>query len=115
MDLSRIKHFITRNGDRVLIVENGEPEMVLMSFEEYEKMADASGRGLRPPAAFQTPSAASPTAEDLGFFRETKIAADPFDSPARFDELPGDESSASADSRQMFRNTEEVRLEDLPL
>lgn len=38
MDLSKIRQFVRSNGDKFILVENGEPEIVVMSFPEYEKL-----------------------------------------------------------------------------
>jgi PHD/YefM family antitoxin component YafN of YafNO toxin-antitoxin module len=37
MDLNEIKKLIEIDGGKFIIVENGEPVMVMMSFEEYRK------------------------------------------------------------------------------
>lgn len=39
MDFVKIKHMVRENGDKVIFMENGEPELVMMSFVEYEKLA----------------------------------------------------------------------------
>ncbi len=39
MDFSKIKNLVKQNGDKFIFVENGEPEMVMMSFNEYQKLA----------------------------------------------------------------------------
>lgn len=39
MDISKIKHLVKSNGDKFIFVENGEPEIVMMSFQEFEKLA----------------------------------------------------------------------------
>ncbi|MBI2452906.1 MAG: type II toxin-antitoxin system prevent-host-death family antitoxin [Parcubacteria group bacterium] len=36
MDLKDLKYLI-RNGERVIIVENGNPTLVVLSFEEYSR------------------------------------------------------------------------------
>ena len=38
MELKKIKQFVKNNGDKFVIVEDGEPSLVVMSFHEYEKM-----------------------------------------------------------------------------
>lgn len=38
MDLSKIKNLVKQNGDKFIFLENGEPEIVMMSFKEYEKL-----------------------------------------------------------------------------
>ncbi len=42
MDFVKIKNMVRENGDKVIIMENGEPELVVMSFAEYEKLARLS-------------------------------------------------------------------------
>lgn len=42
MDLSRFKKLIKKSGDKVIFVEDGEPDMILMSFDEYESLIDES-------------------------------------------------------------------------
>lgn len=39
MDFVKIKNMIRESGDKVVFMENGEPEFVVMSFAEYEKLA----------------------------------------------------------------------------
>lgn len=38
MDFERIKNLVKRNGDKLILVENGEPEAVVMSFAEYTRI-----------------------------------------------------------------------------
>jgi len=38
MDISQIKKLVKSNGDKFIILENGEPELVIMDFKEYEKL-----------------------------------------------------------------------------
>lgn len=38
MNILQIKNLVKQNGDKFIFVENGEPEMVIMSFREYEKL-----------------------------------------------------------------------------
>ncbi len=45
MDFSRIKNLIKQNGDKFIMMENGEPEMVVMSFGEYEHMISERNHG----------------------------------------------------------------------
>jgi len=37
MDLDEIKQLINSDGERVILVENGRPVLVLLSFEDYKK------------------------------------------------------------------------------
>lgn len=47
MDFSRIKNLVKKNGDKFIFVEDGEPEMVIMSFAEYEKMTGGGDNDIR--------------------------------------------------------------------
>ncbi|MBI3442862.1 MAG: hypothetical protein HY007_03785 [Candidatus Sungbacteria bacterium] len=38
MDFAKIKNLIKQNGDKFIFVENGEPDLVMMSFAEYERL-----------------------------------------------------------------------------
>ena len=38
MDLQKIKQFVKQSGDTFVIIEEGEPSLVVMSFEGYEKI-----------------------------------------------------------------------------
>lgn len=33
-----MKNLIKQNGDKFIVIENGEPEMVVMSYQEYERL-----------------------------------------------------------------------------
>jgi antitoxin (DNA-binding transcriptional repressor) of toxin-antitoxin stability system len=37
MDFEELKKFSPKNGERYIIIENGKPVMVLVSFEDYQK------------------------------------------------------------------------------
>ncbi len=37
MDFEQLKNLIPRKGEKYIIVENGKPIMVLLSFEEYQE------------------------------------------------------------------------------
>lgn len=38
MDFSKIKQLVKLNGDKFIFLENGEPEIVVLSFHEYQKL-----------------------------------------------------------------------------
>ncbi len=42
MDLKDLKYLI-RNGERVIIVEDGNPTLVVLSFEEYSRSKEKGG------------------------------------------------------------------------
>lgn len=43
MNLEKIKNLIKNNGDKFILVENDVPEIVMLSFKEYEKLTEGSG------------------------------------------------------------------------
>ena len=91
MDLSRIKNLIKGNGDKLIVVENGEPEIVVMSFEEYSQMVNGGGFGLK--------RADSPAGAVGGAEEETEFVLG--------------EAKDNPESVEM--HPEQLRLEDLPL
>ncbi len=46
MNLTALKQIIKANGDKCILVENDEPEYVLMSFREYQRLAGSESRPL---------------------------------------------------------------------
>ncbi len=38
MDFNKIKNLVKQTDDKFIFMENGEPEMVIMSFAEYERI-----------------------------------------------------------------------------
>jgi len=46
MNIEEIKKFIPRNGERYIIVENGKPLVVLVSFSDYQKNFNPSDNNL---------------------------------------------------------------------
>lgn len=47
MDLKEAKNLIDCEGERVILVENGNPIMVLMSFDSYKKLANNSNGNIK--------------------------------------------------------------------
>lgn len=43
MDLNEIKQFISSNKERIIVVENGKPVVVLLSFEDYKELSGNPG------------------------------------------------------------------------
>jgi PHD/YefM family antitoxin component YafN of YafNO toxin-antitoxin module len=100
MDLAKIKRFMLSRGDRLVFMENGEPDMVVMSFSEYEKLASASqlnGGVIRTREEKQFDSLAKPEEWD--------------DQDALETELTADDAPASVEPPRL----DQIRLEDLPL
>lgn len=102
MDLSRIKKIVKQNGDKVILVENDEPEIVMMSFSEYEKMVNGSSG-----AETASPVLANREPADI------VLASSDGDDDMRETEFVGPPVSAVASD--LFLRPQEVRLEDLPL
>ena len=102
MDLSTIKNFVKQNGDKFILVEDGEPEIVVMSFREYERMREQDKEHHGYPAtdpARMRHKHGSPWRTAERSAEETEFTP------------PGDTTlRPSAPAR-----LDEVRLEDLPL
>lgn len=99
MNLSKIKNLVKQNGDKFIFVENGEPEVVMMSFHEYEKLANGGNIEKRPsvygasaPRQFEFSSPIEDT------FPETEFI-----------------ESATREAAGLPLRLEDVRLEDLPI
>lgn len=106
MDLSKIKKFIKKDGDKFIVLENGEPALVVLSFREYEKLL---GYHRVPPES-----------PDAGFFDfapegldETEFAAPP-DAPHTPPKREASHAEA-APGRDLAIRLEDIRLEDLPI
>lgn len=99
MNFDKIKNLVKQNGDKFVFVENGEPEIVMMSFGEYQKLAqrDPNARG-EPSRTIRVSSELSEYysehSDELGFFGSAKESADSVGLPVRL---------------------EDIRLEDLPI
>ena len=50
MDINEIKNLIEIDGGKFIIVENGKPAMVIVSFEEYKKKLTEKKNNPRPAA-----------------------------------------------------------------
>lgn len=122
MDLSKIKQFVKQNGDKFIFVENGEPEMVMMSFREYEKiLANGGGHG-----SHAAVPAVAPRERTSGFGQVHEHFA--AFSSQEFEMETGDEGADEVEDIGMIpekqgmqeRRTapgrlENIRLEDLPI
>lgn len=101
MDISKIKNLVKQNGDKFIFVENGEPEMVMMSFREYEKLFR------RDP----NPRMASELPESYSGHSDVEFGS--FGSPIGQDtEFIG---PVAAESPGLPVRLEDIRLEDLPI
>jgi len=45
MNFNEIKQLINSNGEKVILVEDGKPTLVLMSFEDYRKILQPLSQG----------------------------------------------------------------------
>ena len=118
MDFVKIKNMVRENGDKVIFMENGEPELVVMSFAEYEKLAH-----------LQLADAVHNTAKDKEQTEKNDhvVARNPMDdtthetefvapleiAPIRTASIQGDQFGRAerAESPRMS----DIRLEDLPI
>jgi len=110
MDLSKIKQFVKQNGDKFIFMENGEPEIVMMSFDEYEKLACKSfveGAILKNDGMSSKSHDHDMPDSDEGMFQETEFIA-----PAER-EIP--RSASSPLGRGDMTRMGDIRLEDLPI
>jgi len=117
MELSKLKNLVRDNGDKVILVENGEPELVVMSFAEYEKLA----RLKLPEAALSVPqtkpkaqnvqSEVGTSADDM---HETEFVAPLEIAPVRTASIHGDEFGRQGRGGELARMSD-IRLEDLPI
>lgn len=99
MDLGKIKNFIRQNGDKFIVVENDEPELVVMSFGEYEKLVRGNTR-----AETIKPLINNYTDSNGSFSADTADLREPF---AVHEEI--------IESAGLPVRLEDIRLEDLPI
>ncbi len=105
------------NGDKLILMENGEPEVVVMSFSEYAKIAGAGADGRV--AAGAAPAGAAPMSPYAGHATEEQ-----FDMPLH-DEWQGIDTGEEtklvvdewpkAAAYQAPVRLADIRLEDLPI
>lgn len=98
MDLHNIKQYMKGIGDKFILVEDGEPSLVVMSFREYEKLAAAENGGRKHRQHDFDVVAASFESERMRARQEEVGPWNLGDMPA----IPE-------------KRTEHIRLEDLPL
>lgn len=99
MNFVKLKNLVKRNGDKFIMIENGEPELVVMSFQEYEKLSGLPSSGKRT-VNFGSSNKTGVEFADfgLGDIEETEFM------------LPSKTEGMGLPTR-----TEGVRLEDLPI
>lgn len=99
MNLDQIKNLVKQNGDKFVFVENGEPEIVMMSFGEYQKLMERDPNARMHPNIPNGDNSRPTTyhlenSDGFGFFGSEKGSADSVGLPVRL---------------------EDIRLEDLPI
>lgn len=100
MDLSKIKNLVKQNGDKFIFVENGEPEVVMMSFREYEKFVGgvhSASHDILPPSG------------------GTKAMFPEDDEDSEEEMQKGFPPVVISESMGLPVRLEDIRLEDLPL
>jgi len=66
MDFAKIKNLVKQSGDKFIFLEDGEPEVVMMSFGEYQKMMKSGPDFAERINNFEMELAAPPLAETRG-------------------------------------------------
>lgn len=117
MDFTLIKNYIRQSGDKFIVIENGEPELVIMSFVEYEKLARLQLPDHREAVAAQTRSRMNEpvmhrTDEDM--IHETEFLAPAEIAPVRSAPVSG-YGQIMERAREESVRTADIRLEDLPI
>lgn len=97
MDFSQLKNFIRQNGDRCIMIENGAPSLVVLSFSEYEKLIGVGG--------YQRNDAAPRTSYSYAYHGYKKQPNE--DEEAR--------ETIASESVGLPVRLEDIRLEDLPI
>jgi len=66
MELEELKKLVSKNRERVILVEEGKPSLVLLSFDDYKKMA-----GLNPGEDQSNPSQSNPSPKEEQSLQES--------------------------------------------
>lgn len=99
MNISKIKNLVKQNGDKFVLIENGEPEIVMMSFQEYERLAGGNVHDRSRGRISAVPEYA-PVVASFSNSREQETEFEP---------------SEAFGSAGLPVRLEDIRLEDLPL
>ncbi len=97
MDLTKIKNLVKKNGDKFIFVENGEPDLVVMSFAEYERLIEREDDAVGYSDLFQ---AGAPELQH------------PSEEPAPYRKFAG---FGKNETVGLPIHLEDIRLEDLPV
>ena len=117
MDFVKIKNMVRKNGDKVILMEHDEPEIVVMSFAEYEKLAhlqiadtiDSEKIIVR--RDMQNHHNAKNSFDDES--HETEFVAPVGTAPIRTASLYGNERIGREERKETRMS--DIRLEDLPI
>ncbi len=116
MELSKLKNMLRENGDKVIVMENGEPELVVMSFAEYEKLARlhiAESKNVVRPKPVTRPNESVQRSPDTDR-HETEFIAPLDTTPIRTASTMGYDRPMML-GREESLHVADVRLEDLPI
>ena len=108
MDFLKIKNLVKQNGDKFVFIEDGEPELVVMSFHEYEKILKSDANPAYARGAdfnnYETKPASKQNYE--------AVLADLEMEKIREKEM---ETRVALEKDNLPLNLEDIRLEDLPI
>lgn len=103
MDLKKLKQFVKQNRDhKFILVENGEPEIVVLSFAEYERLLSREDEAVGYSNLFQ---AGAPELQ-----KDVPLPSAPEQTP--YPRFPG---FRQAETVGLPVHLEDIRLEDLPV
>ena len=116
MDFVKITNMVRENGDKVIFMENGEPELVVMSFAEYEKLAhlqltDVVNTGKSNIRTGNSDRVTRNPVDDTP--HETEFVAPLEIAPIRTASIQGDQFGRP--ERAESPRISDIRLEDLPI
>ncbi|MEK7099021.1 MAG: hypothetical protein AAB916_00715 [Patescibacteria group bacterium] len=107
MDFAKIQKFVIGRGEKFVILQDGEPAMVVMSFSDYERMATSPrGKG-------GSSTALHPASEETITLPQRQDEWQMADAPET--EFIADEQPAPGTGMAPRPRLDEIRLEDLPL
>lgn len=128
MNLSRIKQLVKQNGDKLVLMEHDEPDVVILSFAEYERLVKRAEGFLPLPSS--APAIHEPNPFPSHYNEEySDIPDDANESPLREDghepyvsrianspSLPAmPRSGTGAERPRTPIHLEDVQLHDLPI
>ena len=110
MDLKKLKQFVLQNkGHKFIFVENGEPDMVMMSFAEYERLLAREDESVGYSSLFQ---AGAPELQKDKHVPSAPELRRPSEEQAPYPRFPG---FRQAETVGLPVHLEDIRLEDLPV